>query len=102
MADLPGGASGSLVRDYKGREADRLLTRIVSRVALAARRVAAHQSTTNTSCDQVFVDGYAQPRTLRQCQIAFLIHQRRVLHNREPISYTHLRAHETRHDLVCR
>src|SRR5450759_987057 len=22
--------------------------------------------------------------------------------NREPVSYTHLRAHETRHDLVCR
>jgi hypothetical protein len=25
MADLPGGASGSLVRDYKGKEADRLV-----------------------------------------------------------------------------
>src|SRR5450756_3108350 len=24
------------------------------------------------------------------------------LHTREPVSYTHLRAHETRHDLVCR
>jgi hypothetical protein len=28
MADLPGGASGSLVRGYKGKEADRLVTRI--------------------------------------------------------------------------
>ena len=28
MAVLPGGASGSLVRDYKGKEADRLVTRI--------------------------------------------------------------------------
>ena len=27
MAVLPGGASGSLVRDYKGKEADRLVTR---------------------------------------------------------------------------
>jgi hypothetical protein len=37
MADLPGGASGLLVRDYKGKEADQLVTRIatgaVSRVA---------------------------------------------------------------------
>jgi len=28
MADLPGGASGLLVRSYKGKEADRLVTRI--------------------------------------------------------------------------
>jgi hypothetical protein len=28
MADLPGGASGMLVRGYKGKEADRLVTRI--------------------------------------------------------------------------
>jgi hypothetical protein len=28
MADLPGGASGMLVRDYKGKEADRPATRI--------------------------------------------------------------------------
>jgi hypothetical protein len=28
MADVPGGASGLLVRDYKGREAARLVTRI--------------------------------------------------------------------------
>ena len=25
-----------------------------------------------------------------------------ALHGLEPVSYTHLRAHETRHDLVCR
>ena len=25
-----------------------------------------------------------------------------VDNNRPPVSYTHLRAHETRHDLVCR
>jgi hypothetical protein len=28
MADLPGGASGMLCRDYKGKRADRLVTRI--------------------------------------------------------------------------
>jgi hypothetical protein len=28
MADLPGGASGLLVRDFKGKNADRLVTRI--------------------------------------------------------------------------
>ena len=28
MADVPGGASGLLVREYKGRKADRLVTRI--------------------------------------------------------------------------
>ena len=28
MADLPGGASGLRVRGYKGKEADRLVTRI--------------------------------------------------------------------------
>ncbi len=28
MDDLPGGASGLLCRDYKGKEADRLVTRI--------------------------------------------------------------------------
>jgi hypothetical protein len=28
MANVPGGASGLLVRDYKGKEADRLVTRI--------------------------------------------------------------------------
>ena len=28
MADIPGGASRLLCRDYKGKEADRLVTRI--------------------------------------------------------------------------
>src|SRR5450756_2900644 len=27
---------------------------------------------------------------------------RRLKQDRRPVSYTHLRAHETRHDLVCR
>ena len=32
MVDIPGGASGLLARDFKGKEADRLVTRIDPRV----------------------------------------------------------------------
>src|SRR5450759_115046 len=28
--------------------------------------------------------------------------ERRLPHEHDPVSYTHLRAHETRHDIVCR
>jgi hypothetical protein len=38
MADLTGGASGLLVRDYRSTEADRLVTRIGPRRGLAGRR----------------------------------------------------------------
>src|ERR1019366_9325964 len=38
MADLPGGASGLLVLDYRGKDADRLVTRIDPGRGLAARR----------------------------------------------------------------
>ena len=31
-----------------------------------------------------------------------LIKYTRYVQNERPVSYTHLRAHETRHDLVCR
>src|SRR5665648_422927 len=31
-----------------------------------------------------------------------LVDRRTVAHQGDPVSYTHLRAHETRHDLVCR
>ena len=31
MADIPGGASGLLCRDYKGKEADRLVTQALGR-----------------------------------------------------------------------
>src|SRR5450756_2972390 len=34
--------------------------------------------------------------------LCFFITQRNRLDTSEPVSYTHLRAHETRHDLVCR
>ena len=38
MADLPGGASGLLCRDYKGKKADKLVTRIDRGLLLAGRR----------------------------------------------------------------
>src|SRR5665648_1220788 len=34
--------------------------------------------------------------------VIFKDRQRGMIFNLEPVSYTHLRAHETRHDLVCR
>ena len=40
MADLPGGTSGMLVRDYKGKEADRLVTRIDPGVVASWRNCA--------------------------------------------------------------
>jgi hypothetical protein len=29
MAEVPGGVSGVLARDYKGKEADRVVTRVI-------------------------------------------------------------------------
>jgi hypothetical protein len=43
VADLPGGASGLLVRDYKGKEADRLVTRIDPRGGLAGSELRGHE-----------------------------------------------------------
>src|SRR5450756_2520757 len=44
----------------------------------------------------VNVRGTSGPAVERQGDLAA------ILTNLEPVSYTHLRAHETRHDLVCR
>jgi hypothetical protein len=43
MVDVPGGASGLLVRDYKGKEADRLVTRISHGVALLVAGLCGHE-----------------------------------------------------------
>src|SRR5450756_2453845 len=49
-----------------------------------------------------------QPRTVKELQEAtglsptLVSHQLKPLRDQDPVSYTHLRAHETRHDLVCR
>jgi hypothetical protein len=43
LADLPGGASGLLVRGYKGREADRLVTRIDPGVVSLVAELRAHE-----------------------------------------------------------
>jgi hypothetical protein len=43
MADIPGGTSGLPVRDYKGKEADRLVTRIDPGVVSLVAELRAHQ-----------------------------------------------------------
>jgi len=43
MADVPGGASGLLVRDYKGKHADRLVTRIDPGVIALLAELRAHE-----------------------------------------------------------
>ena len=43
MADLPGGASGLLCQDYKGKEANRLVTRIDHGVVLLVAELCAHE-----------------------------------------------------------
>jgi hypothetical protein len=43
MADLPGGASGILRRDYKGKRADQLVTRIDPGVALLVAELRGHE-----------------------------------------------------------
>jgi hypothetical protein len=43
MVDLPGGASGILRRDYKGRRADRLVTRIDPGVAALVAELRGHE-----------------------------------------------------------
>jgi len=46
MADLPGGARGLLVRDYKGKEADRLVTRIDPGVVSLVAELRGHERQT--------------------------------------------------------
>lgn len=43
MADVPGGASGLLVRDYKGKEADRLVSRIDAGVVSLFAELRGHE-----------------------------------------------------------
>jgi hypothetical protein len=43
MADLPGGASGLLCRDYKGKKADRLVTRIDPGVVAVVAELRGHE-----------------------------------------------------------
>ena len=43
MADLSGGGSGLLARDYKGKEADRLVTRIDSGVVSPVHELRGHE-----------------------------------------------------------
>ena len=43
MAELPGGATGILCKDYRGKEADRLVTRIDPGVVAMAGTLLAHE-----------------------------------------------------------
>jgi hypothetical protein len=52
MADLPDGASGLLVRDYKGNEADRLVTRIDAGVVSLVAELRAHERQAAQELDQ--------------------------------------------------
>jgi hypothetical protein len=49
MADLPGGASGLLCRDYKGKGADRLVTRLDPGVVSLAAELRAREQPRNGS-----------------------------------------------------
>src|SRR5450759_5877462 len=54
---------------------------------------------------QALEPAYVTNRQIESARIAMTRHIRRggkVWINIYPVSYTHLRAHETRHDLVCR
>ena len=46
MAEVPGGASGLLMRDYKGKEADQLVTRIVPGVVSLVSELRSHEQQT--------------------------------------------------------
>jgi hypothetical protein len=52
MADLPGGASGMLVRGYKGKEADRLVTRIDPGVVSLVAELRGHERQAAEELDQ--------------------------------------------------
>ena len=47
-------------------------------------------------------DNSAQIRPIRGIRVLFLLNLRDVVAGAGPVSYTHLRAHETVLDLVCR
>src|SRR5450756_2425720 len=48
------------------------------------------------------VDGHATASALDEIRRRLDALERALDHVRDAVSYTHLRAHETRHDLVCR
>jgi hypothetical protein len=52
MADLPGGASGMLVRDCKGKEADRVVTRIDPGVVSLVAELRGHERQAAEELDQ--------------------------------------------------
>jgi hypothetical protein len=57
MADLPGGASGLLCRDYKGKETDRLITRIDPGVVSLAAELRGHERQAAEELEQTVAEG---------------------------------------------
>jgi hypothetical protein len=68
MAEVPGGASGLLCRDYKGKEADRLVTRIdpgvVSMVVSMVAELRAHEKQAAEELGQWQAPGESNPATV--------------------------------------
>src|SRR5664279_3846686 len=91
--------SGSLLDEIAREGARRMLA-----AALEAE-VAAHVEALAGEVDEdghrlVVRNGHHQPRTVVTSAGAIAVHAPRV--NDKPVSYTHLRAHETDSYLVCR
>ena len=59
-------------------------------------------ATANTVSGAVALTGQVRKATIDSVSGAMLIDSTGAVNTVAPVSYTHLRAHETRHDLVCR
>src|SRR5450756_57668 len=93
--------------DERPRQSRRL--EVVERPAMLGRKLVA--LVLHGAEELEDVGAARRPDGLEHRDLAFgdaRVHRRReedvrdARHGRRPVSYTHLRAHETRHDLVCR
>jgi hypothetical protein len=64
MAEVPGGASGLLCRDYKGKEADRLVTRIDPGVVAMVAELRAHEKQAAEELGQWQAPAESKPATV--------------------------------------
>jgi hypothetical protein len=67
MADLPGSASGLLVRGYKGKEADRLVTRIDPGVVSLVTELRGHGRRAVEELDQRKTRGEERKPAMPRC-----------------------------------
>jgi hypothetical protein len=72
MADLPGGASGILRRDYKGRRADQLVTRIDLGVVSLFAEICRHERQAAEELGQ-WKTGVEEPKPLDASPAAFTL-----------------------------